>query len=192
MGALSLSRSHSLLGPFADTRRPSPSEVNTKHNPRDAKGSDAVLVPTIKAPMTKGPATLPLPPTKDKKVRKSMRGVASIKRRVLTEPSAPPHHVSTRPAGAQDPPPSWVLREHLEWIEQEVTLRVAAALALSKNENTPVARARVVPYKDAGTQVDDAVVLAARASPRVRIEKKVCQPYYTLLLFSFQINQKKF
>ncbi|MCJ1344430.1 hypothetical protein MMC31_002633 [Peltigera leucophlebia] len=138
----------------------SPSEASTRHNPSEAKGSDTVPVPTIQPPVTKGPATLPLPPTKDKKVRKSMRGVASIKPRALPEPSAQPQ-VSTRPAGAQGPP-SWVLQEHLEWIEQEVTRRVAAAFALSKNENAPATRAGA-PYNDAGTQVD-AVVLAAGAS----------------------------
>lgn len=183
MGVFSFSQ----LG-FADTR-PSPSEASTRQNPSEAKGSDTVPVPTIQPPVTKGPATLPLPPTKDKKVRKSMRGVASIKPRALPEPSAQPQ-VSTRPAGAQGPP-SWVLQEHLEWIEQEVTRRVAAAFALSKNENAPATRAGA-PYNDAGTQVD-AVVLAAGASgagiTSFCIEKKVLALPTLCLLLVQQSNK---
>lgn len=186
MGVLSFSQ----FG-FADTR-PSPSEASTKHNPGEAKGSDTVPVPTIKASKTKGPATPPLPPTKDKKVRNSMRGVALIKPRAIPKPSAQPQ-ASTRPAGAQDTP-SWVSQEHHEWIEQEVARRVAAALALSKDKNTPAARTGA-PYKDAGTQVD-ALVQAARASgaanTRVYIEKKVLAlPIVCLFRTLFQIIKQK-
>lgn len=187
MGVLSFSQFD-----LADTR-PSPSEASTKHNPSEANGSDTVPVPTIKPPITKGPATPQLPPTKDKKVRKSMRGVALIKPRAIPKPSAQPQ-VSTRQAGAQDTP-SWVSQEHLEWIEQEVTRRVAAALVLSKDENTPAARTGA-PYKDAGIQVD-AVIKVARASgaanTRVCIEKKVLAlPIVCLLRTLFQIIKQKF
>lgn len=187
MGVLSFSQ----FG-FADTR-PSPSEASTKHSPSEAKGSDTVPVPTIKPSIRKGPATPPLPPTKDKKVRNSMRGVALIKPRAIPKPSAQPQ-VSTRPAGAQDTP-SWVSQEHLEWIEQEVARRVDAALALSKDKNTPAARTGAS-YKDAGTQVD-ALIQAARASgaanTRVCIEKKVLAlPIVCLFRPLFQIIKQKF
>lgn len=177
---------------FAETR-PSPSGASTKHNPSEAKGSDTVPVPTIKPSIKNGPSTPPLPPTKDKKVRNSMRGVALIKPRVTPKPSAQPQ-VSTRPAGAQDTP-SWVSQEHLEWIEQEVARRVAAALALSKDENSPAARTGA-PYKDAGTQVD-AVVQGARASGaaiiRVYIDKKVLAlPILCPFCIVFQIVKQKF
>lgn len=154
----------------------SPSETSARHNPSEPNGSDAVSVPIIKSPITMGAAILPLPPTKGTTVRQSMRGVAFTKARALSEPSARPH-VSTLPAGAQGPP-ARVCYEHLEWIEQEVARRVAAALALSKDENAPAASAGA-PYKDAGTQVD-AVIPTARASgaedDRVLIEKKVLAP----------------
>ena len=177
---------------FAETK-PSPSEASTKHNSSEAKGSDTVPVPTIKPSITKEPATPPLPPTKDKKVRNSMRGVALIKPRAIPKPSAQPQE-STRPAGAQDTP-SWVSQEHLEWIEQEVARRVAAALALSKDENTSAARTGA-PYKDAGTQVD-AGIQAARASGAaitpVYIEKKVLAlPILYSFRTLFQIIKQKF
>lgn len=166
----------STLG-FAD-KRLSPSEANTRHNPTETNGSEAVPVLIIKPPMRMGGATRPLPPTKDKTVRQSMRGVAFTKPRALPEPepSARPQ-ISTRPAGAQDPP-SWVCQKHLEWIEQEVARRVAAALALSKDENAPAASARA-PYKDAGAQVD-AVIPTAKVCgagfTRVCFKKKVLTP----------------
>lgn len=122
-------------------------------------------------------AILPLPPTKGTTVRQSMRGVAYTKKaRALSEPSARPQLSTILLAGAQGPPPSWVCHEHLEWIEQEVARRVAAALlALSKDETAPAASAGA-PYKDAGTQVD-AVIPTSRASGAgddcVLIEKKV-------------------
>lgn len=133
-------------------------------------------------------AILPLPPTKDTRVRQSMRGVAAFtKPRVLSEPSARQPQVSTiPPAGAQQGYPSWVCRKHLEWVEKEVARRVAAALALalSKGENAPTtARARV-PYKDAGTQVD-AVIPIASASGGAEddcflIKKEVLAPFQKL------------
>ena len=136
-------------------------------------------------------AILPLPPTKDKTVRQSMRGVAFTKPRALSEPSARPQ-VSTIPVGTQGPPP-WVCQEHLEWIEQEVARRVAAALAVSKDENAPATSARA-PYKDAGTQVD-AVIPTARASEagedRVLIEKKVLAPFQLSVSSFRQSNKKK-
>lgn len=136
-------------------------------------------------------AILPLPPTKGTTVRRqSMRGVAFTKKaRALSEPSAPRPHLSTilaaDAAQGQGPPPSWLCHEHLEWIEQEVARRVAAALAIAlskdENANAPAASASAgAPneYKDAGTQVDDAVIPTARASGAagddcVLIEKKV-------------------
>lgn len=172
----------------------SPSEASTRHNPSEPNGSDAVPVSIIKPPMTMEAAILPLPPTKNKTVRQSMRGVAFTKTRALSEPSARPQ-LSAIPAGAQGPP-LWVCQEHLEWIEQEVARRVAAALALSTDENAPAASARA-PYKDAGTQVD-VVIPTARASgagdDHVFIEKKVSAPSNTLSLFltlSFQQSDEK-
>lgn len=82
-----------------------------------------------------------------------------------------------------------IRHEHLEWIEQEVVRRVAAALEIAlpkdENANAPAASASAgapYEYKDAGTQVDDAVIPTARASgaedgnDRVPIEKKVYPP----------------
>ncbi len=169
----------------------SPSEASTRHNPSEPNGSDAVPDPIIKPPMTMQAAILPLPPTKDKTVRQSMRGVAFTKPRALSEPSARPQ-VSTIPVGTQGPPP-WVCQEHLEWIEQEVSRRVAAALAVSKDENAPATSAKA-PYKDAGTQVD-VVIPTARASEagedRVLIEKKVLAPFQLSVSSFRQSNKKK-
>ena len=137
----------------------------------------------MKPPIKMGAAILPLPPTKDKILRQRMRGVATIKSRALPEPSARPQ-VSTRPGGAQDPP-LCVSQEQLEWIELEVARRVAAVLALSKDENAPTASAEAS-YKDAGTQID-AVIPTAKASgvgnDCVCIEKKVHSPSNPLSRF---------
>lgn len=169
-------------------------DKSTYHSPSEPNGSDAVSVPIIKPPMTMGGAAaiLPLPPTKDTRVRQSRRGVAFLtKPRALSEPSARRPQVSITPAGAQQGYyPSWVCREHLEWIEQEVARRVAAALALSKDENAPItARSAGAPYKDAGTQVDP-VIPTARASEGagddcVLIEKKVPASFQKLSLSRF-------
>lgn len=136
-------------------------------------------------------AILPLPPTKDKTVRQSMRGVAFAKPRALSEPSARPQVLTTL-AGTQGLPP-WVCQEHLEWIEQEVARRVAAALAVSKDEKAPATSAGA-PYKDAGTQVD-AVIPTARVSgagdDRVFIEKKVLAPSNSLSALSDNQTKKK-
>ena len=175
---------------FAD-KRLSPSEASERHHPSETKGSDAVPVLIINPPMKMRAAILPLPPTKDKIVRQRMRGVATIKSRGLPEPSARPP-VSTRPGGAQDPP-LCMCQEQLEWIEREVARRVAAVLALSKDENAPAASAGAS-YKDAGTQID-AVIPTAKSSgvgnDCACIEKKVHSPSSPLsrFLLSFQQSQ---
>lgn len=176
---------------FAD-KRLSLSEASTRHNPSETKGGDVVPVPTLNPRMTIGLATLPLPPTKDKTVRQSTRGVAFIKPCALSQPSTQPQ-VSTELAGAQEPP-SCVCQRHLEWIEEEVARRVAAALVLFKHENAPAASARAS-YKDVGTQVD-AVIPTARASgagnDRVCVEKKVFSKSLSRFLTLFPTIKKIF